>query len=242
MSIEVLTDPDDLAVTYHDLLLPAFIPEELGSLQGLIDGVTHGDAIVTVVRDGAEITGAAVGEWFPTSRVMLLAYLAVAPNARSGGVGSRLLRETLALWEERYSPVLVIAEVEHPGFHGSDPGRGDPAARLRFYDRFGAKLIDMPYFQPALRPGSKRVTGLLLLLLAARRGVIDASGTILAGRTPLVEALREYSRDFQLPPVDESPEVIGLTDALFGEAPVRLLPVSAYDRVRFPGITAQPQS
>ena len=44
---------------------------------------------------------------------------------------------------------------------------GDPAARLRFYVNRGSRILDFPYFQPALEPGAERVTGLLLIALHA---------------------------------------------------------------------------
>src|SRR5260370_10645015 len=43
----------------------------------------------------------------------------------------------------------------------------DSAARLRFYRNRGSQILDFSYFQPALEPGTDRVSGLLLIVLHA---------------------------------------------------------------------------
>ena len=43
------------------------------------------------------------------------------------------------------------------------PSVGDPTARLSFYARFGATVLDLPYFQPRLTAKGRRAHGMLLL-------------------------------------------------------------------------------
>jgi hypothetical protein len=166
---------------------------------------------------------------------MLLAYLAVRPGARSKGTGGPLLKETIALWRERFAPRLVVVEVEHPGVHTSDPERGDPVKRLRFYERAGARLLDLPYFQPRLFPGGNRVHGMLLLVLEVDPSLVSPDGARLVDSSSLRGLLDGYSREFRRPPVDDSPELVAFLDAMDAGDGIRILPVAAYQEIASAG-------
>jgi GNAT superfamily N-acetyltransferase len=120
-----------------------------------------------VVLDRNDPIAVMLGEWFQDRRVLLLTYLAVEPARRDQGLGEYLMSDVLASWY-RGAGALTLAEVEDPRFHSAHPDRGDPEARLRFYERLGADLLPLSYFQPSLRPASPRVPGMLLLRLAGR--------------------------------------------------------------------------
>ena len=107
----------------------------------------------------------AVGSACEPGGVVLLVYLAIAPGGRGGGIGGALLDGAVARWVADLSPGLVLAEVEHPDHHTASPEHGDPAARLRFYARHGARLLAVPYFQPGIGPHGARVPALLLVTL-----------------------------------------------------------------------------
>jgi GNAT superfamily N-acetyltransferase len=173
VQITPVDDPAVLAALYQRLLIPAFPPDELVDLAEIVDGVAAGSTDVLAGWDGATPVAVAVGDRYPGSGVVLLSYLATDPGSRSRGLGRALLDAALARWIERYHPPLVLAEVEDPGHHPVTP-YGDPRARLRFYARASAVALDLPYVQPALRPGAERVRHLLLLALwlapEARRG------------------------------------------------------------------------
>jgi GNAT superfamily N-acetyltransferase len=151
---------------YTQVLAPSFPPDELETAEWLRSGVADGTvlAVAAVDPDGAPV-GAAIGQWSPGTRTLLLVYLAVVPGSRSGGVGGLLLGEVTGTWQERLQPLATFAEVEHPLVNSASVAYGDPAARLRFYARHGARALDIPYFQPSLRPGSERVYGMLLTVL-----------------------------------------------------------------------------
>ncbi|MDD9207197.1 hypothetical protein PU560_12080, partial [Georgenia sp. 10Sc9-8] len=72
--------------------------------------------------------------------------------------------EVLPHWTEGRD-ALVLAEVDDPRNWPASDDAGDPLARLRFYDRHGARLLPLRYFQPSLRKGSPRVDGMFLLRL-----------------------------------------------------------------------------
>jgi GNAT superfamily N-acetyltransferase len=190
-----------------------------------------GDATLVVVALGAgdEVVGGMVGEWYPKSEVLLLAYLAVRPDIRGRGVGTLLLNHATEHWYAKRDPALSLAEVEHPGFHEVS-GHGDPEARLRLYERVGALVLDMPYFQPQIRPGAGRVYDMMLIALGWRSSVYrtSADGDTIHGR--VVRAfLDEYFEVCEGPGLLETDAEYGLLRS-FTERPegIRLLPLHRY--------------
>ncbi|MEE2031950.1 GNAT family N-acetyltransferase [Rhodococcus chondri] len=160
--------PAQLGEFYDAVLAPSFPLSELAPraelLAGLHDPAGAMRAALAVAATG-EIIGGAVGEWFPDCRVLLVTYLATRPGQRGGGVGREVLRAVMAQWRRSIAPLLVVGEVEDPRHH-RDNGFGDPVRRLRFYASEGAEVIDVPYFQPALRSDGDRVRNLLLMTFA----------------------------------------------------------------------------
>ncbi|AEI13354.1 hypothetical protein Celgi_2861 [Cellulomonas gilvus ATCC 13127] len=193
--VRATTSADDLARVYADVLRPSFPDDELADLAVLQHQLTAGHLHVVVAEEAGALRGAALGEWFPEQGVLLLAHLAVAPGGRGGGVGGALLDGAVAAWRAELDPWLVVAEVEDPAVHPGSPAHGDPTARLRFYQRRGARVLPVPYVQPALRPGGARVPGLLLLALAVREdrlAGVEPDGTWLIPTPPLDDFLRAY--------------------------------------------------
>jgi GNAT superfamily N-acetyltransferase len=162
---------------YRSVLLPNFRPDELVTEDELISSLRSGSCRITIAQDaGGAVIGGIVGDWFPDSRVQLLSYIAVHPGVRGQGVGTSLLNTAIAGWVADLAPLLVIGEVEDPRhYHGTE--FGDPVARVRLYERFGARSLPVSYSQPALRSGSARVPHLLLMVFAA-----DPAARIAAGR------------------------------------------------------------
>lgn len=155
---------------YHQILKPSFPPSELVGIDELQEIAARDSGSVWLAEDtDGIILGGAVGEWDESVRVMLLGYLAVRPGDRGGGIGGPLYLASLQSWRQRFKPCLVLAEIEDPAaqIRSSSEDYGDAAARLRFYINRGARILDFPYFQPALEPGAARVTGLLLVVLHA---------------------------------------------------------------------------
>jgi GNAT superfamily N-acetyltransferase len=163
-----LTRPGGLlGAVYRRLLAPAFPPAELvdaAALEAALAG-GHGSLLALLDPEGVPVA-AAFGRWSADSRVVLLWYLAVDPGIRGHGLGGRVLQEAVGAWRGRYDPCLVLAEVEDPG-GPAHPVHGDPRRRLAFYERAGARVLDLPYFQPGIGGPARRVPGMLLLLLHA---------------------------------------------------------------------------
>lgn len=176
-----LVDPADLTQLHEQVLAPSFPPAELIDLDELIAGCASGELRALGVRRDGQVVAGAVGSSCAPGGVVLLVYLAIAPGGRGGGIGGALLDGAVARWVAEFSPAYVLAEVEHPDHHTASPEHGDPAARLRFYARHGARVLAVPYFQPGIGPEGSRVPALLLVTLYADESV-HAAESVREGR------------------------------------------------------------
>ena len=167
-SYEVRGSGSVIEAFYRQILVPSFPPAELVSLDEVQEIADREDASIWLAEDDeGTILGGAIAEWDASVRVLLLSYLAVRPVVRGSGVGGPLYLAALESWRQRFRPCLILAEVEDPAAYAGSEDYGDPAARLRFYLHRGSRILDFPYFQPALEPGAERVSGLLLIVLHA---------------------------------------------------------------------------
>jgi hypothetical protein len=210
---------------FHALMQTAFTPAELmpyGDLRAARQSPTTNG---TLVLAGEEPVAGIVTEAYQDGRILLVAYLVVAVPARNAGLGSRLLG-SVAPRDAGPDAPLVLAEVEDPRFHPPSD-RGDPVARLRFYDRAGARLLPLPYSQPSLRAGSARVDGMLLIAIGARGPDVD--GRLVAAFIEEYYAASEGRRTVQ-----EDPALAALHSTALGDERGRLAlhPVFALEAAR----------
>lgn len=152
---------------YEDILVPSFPKSELNDFDFIREAMEAGtDRVWVALDEEGTVIGGAIGEWAEEQRIMLLAWFAVRPGQRGGGIGGPLLDHVVAAWREQFSPCLILAEIEDPEYHGATKDDyGDPWSRLRFYQRHGTRVLDLPFFQPALDSESPRVFGLFLAAL-----------------------------------------------------------------------------
>jgi GNAT superfamily N-acetyltransferase len=136
---------------------------ELGSIQSLVDREA-GDCWLSLDAQG-EVLGGLVSEWDPDPGVVLVSWIAARPGGRGKGVGGPLLDAALASWKDRFDPCVILTEIEDPAHHAADEVHGDPVARLAFYRKHGARILDLPYFQAALGAGNNRIDHLFLMVL-----------------------------------------------------------------------------
>jgi GNAT superfamily N-acetyltransferase len=181
-----------LEQVYRGVLLPAFPPEEIESEESVAETLDAGlGSLLVAVDDKGKPAGAAFGRWSEASRVQLLTYLAVDPATRGHGLGGRLLHEAMDVWRARYDPCLILAEVESPVAPAVHEAYGDPRRRLAFYESAGAKILDLPYFQPGIGSPARRVRGMLLLVLHADASFTQGRSDRLSGR-PLRTFMEAY--------------------------------------------------
>jgi hypothetical protein len=155
--MNVIADPDAdlIATAYREILLPSFPADELVELDELFDPNT----VVRIAMVGDLVSGVFVYDLFDGGRTALCSYVAVRPKMAGNRIGHAILAR---LMREVGPYDLVLGEVEIPG-------AASPTARQRvmFFQRFGLSALDVPYFQPAIRPGRPRISPMLLVLVHA---------------------------------------------------------------------------
>lgn len=209
---------------YRDVFEPSFHPDELcglETLRALLD-MERGDCWVTLGADG-QVLGGLLGEWDPEPGVMLLSWIATRPGRRGTGVGAPMLEAALASWKAKFDPCVILSEVEDPAHHPADDAHGDPTARLAFYARRGARVLDLPYFQAALGPGQSRVDDLFLLLLHAHPKFAGLEPDTLDGA--VMRAYIELYQKVCEGAIGTDPQAMALWEAIDRPGGIKVLPM-----------------
>lgn len=169
MQIVKVVDGADVTLLHRQVIAPHFPVSERGPAAALVAGVLSGRQEVFGVQVRGVWAACAVIERFTTPGIVLLDWLAVVPELRSGGWGRALVRHVVR--EAAASGAgLVIAEIEDPGGPAQSEAWGDPARRARFYAGLGAKAILVPHDQPPLAEGQPSVPLLLIALTSTPLG------------------------------------------------------------------------
>ncbi len=228
IDLDVATDdPALVARTFELVLRPSFTSEELRGLEPVGPGPLR-VRTVAVDADGAPVAPA-VTELEPDG-VSLLGYLAVSPAARGLGAGGRLVAHLRDSRRAGRYP-LVVAEVHDPRGHpeGDDE---HPEARLRFYRRAGAEVLDVPWVQPALAGGA-RVPHMLLLVL--HRESSGGGGPSVEGVATVPSApLHAWALDYFVGSEGDEPrdpQGVALLTRLGASDRIRVLPLDAWPQV-----------
>lgn len=233
MSLTVrVAAPEERRVAFDTVLAPSFVLDELEPFADFEAKLDEGTTTLLVgVDDSDDIVAAAVFVNIRAASAVVLRQMATREDLRGTGLGTELYHAFLQTLEETEQPSLVLAEVQHPDHHEAHPRHGDPLSRLRFYDRFDALIIDVPYYQPALTEGLKPVYGLLLLALYVRPDLINPARTYLDPPENLLFALRSLLY------ADGDPDDAAAAKLLAAASRnrVRLLPTSEYAQVT-PGL------
>jgi GNAT superfamily N-acetyltransferase len=131
---------------------------------------------VARARASKRVVAGIAYERYPQSGCGLVTYLVVAPHARRGGLGRRLLDDAVAALHARGAPV-VFGEVNDP--RRADGAKHEPPdvawRRLDMFARWGARVVDARYVQPALAPELARDRGLALIAFASRGVALPAA-------------------------------------------------------------------
>ena len=196
--IQVRNMPTEVSVSliddaYSEILEPSFGPDELDTLDTLLDGLAKSEVWGLCAVDGEMPVGCVLGYPFPQSNVLLIGYLTIKPGLRGGGIGAKLMDEAQQRWFGKDGLTLVVAEVEDPRRHPA-VGDVDPKRRAQFYARRGAQVVVGPYFQPRLEgAGKKRVYDLFLTILGGNAEAITGENSVRAEQ--LTNFILEYFRD-----------------------------------------------
>lgn len=214
--------PNHLGEVYDRILKRSFPPQELVDRESFLNFVTWGEVLVE--RDGDVIKAAAVGDYSSDTELLLLEYLAVLPEHRGKGSGSKLFKAAFELWRGLMHPGAILAEIERPDGHSPSPDYGDPNRRLKFYHKLGMKALALPYYQPALSPELPAVPDLLLAVLVEDETWVDGNQFIEGAR--LAALLNGRNPD---PTAAELPAWSALLAAC--EGPIEMIDLVDYLRV-----------
>lgn len=223
IAIEAASDPEILREVHRTLLTPSFRPGELLTEIDFLAQFPH-EAEALLARDEeGRMLGAAVSE--QGGSVVLLQYLAAAPAVRGRSIGSLLLRAVLDRWVADPAVNVVLAELDRPDAHAPHPLHGDPSARLRFYERFDALALELPYFQPSIAAGAEREHGMLL-------AAFDLDGS-LRERGRLSSAQSAAVRDYLLQALQgaRDPEAMRLLDAAEAPGGIGVRSLACYEQI-----------
>lgn len=223
--IRTVTDAVTLGRLYTEILEPSFPPSELVTRDDFVEGGTSGSFDVLAAQDDDGYLGVIVGERFGNG--YLVDWLAVNGARRGGGTGSALITAGVARWIAEPGIDLVLAEIERPDLFEPHPRYGDPARRLAFYDRLGAAVLDLPYYQPPISEGLPRVRNLLLIVLAARDDT-PPPRTLGLDETAAVRTMLHTAMGPLQEGDAETAQVYAAVDSPSG---VRLLPLADYPLV-----------
>lgn len=180
---------------YEELLFPSFPADELADRDYFVQSWRRGAIHVTALADDVgNPVSVAIGWQEGVSGVVLLEWLAVRPDARGSGAGGAVLRRALDTWDASLAPPLIVGEVEHPSFVSACPAHGNPAKRVHFYEKAGARALDVPYFQPPIREGGARVP-LMLVAFRVDGGAPDTTVPAVPLRSWLEHRLVDEPRD-----------------------------------------------
>ncbi len=119
---------------------------------------------IRLALDGDRIAGGISYELYPRSGCGLVTYNVVAPEARRGGLGRQLLEGAVGELYAAGAPA-VFGEVDDPRLRSGEDAEA-AWARIERNQRWGARVLEARYVQPALGPGLPRDRGLVLIVLA----------------------------------------------------------------------------
>lgn len=215
------TDPAELRAAHRMLMVPSFRESELMPEDDFIAQFADRAEAVLARDDSGELVGLAVIEHFRDAA--LLQYLVASPRSRGKGIGAGLLSAVIDGWSPAVS--VVLSEFDRPDVQPAHPVQGDPAARLRFYARFGALALDLPYFQPPVSAQTGREHGMLLAVFDVE-GTIAARGRLSAAQRTAVGAYLDEILDGA-----DDPDAMRLRDAAAADRGIRALPLDEYAEI-----------
>jgi GNAT superfamily N-acetyltransferase len=155
----IVPDRDQLARFHAGIYLDAFSAQREPLENWLASDGYEFDA--RLVLDGDETIAGVTYEAYPKSRCGLVTYMVVAPHARGRGLGRQLFTYAANDLYARGARA-VFGEVNR-----------DTSERIERFVRWGARVLDYAYVQPALGPGLTRDAGLCLIVLPPAPAVDD---------------------------------------------------------------------
>lgn len=163
----------------------------------------HSILLIHTNTDESEVTGGLIVDWYKNSKSIHLIYLIISVKYREKGIAKELINNGVP-WIKNWIRSEKGIEISNVFFESNIPWKTnkgndnfDAEQRLRIFSKMGAKLIDIPYVQPALDKKKKVVENLFLLSFTQFNKAKDhiPGGEILAFLGDLYQSL--LVNDFQ---------------------------------------------
>lgn len=217
---------------YREVLQPSFQPDEMYPWEVFAEGLRPGRVPAMRVAVAVDGEGSPVGgltaELFPSSGVLLLGYVAVQPEWRGRGIGSLLLTTAGPRWYDDPSVVLALGEVHDPRHTWPIAGE-ESLARIRFFKRAGARVLDVGFMQPSLGIGMNRVPNFLLVVVTVKDVALVATDPPAVDARVVDTFVREYfdhCEGFHGGTAD--PELAGMLADVTRSPGIALVPLDRY--------------
>lgn len=220
IKIRATSDPALMRTAHRRLLVGSFRDGELMGEDDFVAQFAAGVTAFLAVDHQERMLGLAVCERIGAA--LLLQYLVASPSARGHGVGTALLRGVTDGARKREGLTVLLAEFDRPDVQSSHPLHGDPERRLRFYARYGALALELPYFQPPVAEGASREHGMLLGVFDSD-GAMSARGRLTPAQSDAVLAYIEASLDGAV-----DPDAQRLREAADDSLGIRVRPLAEY--------------
>lgn len=186
--------------------------------------------ILLLENESGAIAGGIVADYFDRSNVGVIEFVVVDDSLRGQGLGRVLIEAISDRFREDcervgYSSLNgICGEVNDPYRKCDVPDHLDGFARMRMWHRFGFRLLDFPYIQPALGEGQSAVLGLGLMFRPEK--------TELSRKVP-AELVEHIVADYQIwamriPEPDAEPDFQRMQGWLKKRSQVELLDMGAY--------------
>ena len=130
-----ILDEVQTGILYNEQMTRDFPPCELKSLNAIVNMMRRGEYdVLSASKDGVPVAYALL--YRPKGEtVVLLDYLAVAPQYRAKGIGTELVRKLREYYAAEAEALLI--ECERPK---AAPDEAEARRRIRFYQRAGAEM------------------------------------------------------------------------------------------------------
>lgn len=185
--------------------------------------------IVALDKDGVPV-GGSISDYLVKPNAGVIEFLFVDPLRRVGGLGRRLLEETerhlhtSAIRSTGRCADWVLGEMDDPYLYRGTARDFDPVVRAWIWHRWGYRMLDFPYTQPALSPTQEPVSHLLLMAKTVTQRFSD---TVPSNDVACV--LHEYFHwAMRIPRPDTDPVYAAIDVHLRRHDPVRLVPLDHY--------------
>lgn len=149
---------------YRQILAPAFPDTNQAEtldkfLAGMNGEIKNFDVVVNLIGqnlrdvDRAELAGISVAYYYPEHNVGNLAYNAIDPNIRQGGLGKAMVQCRIESLKEKAAERgrtlrAVFLEVNNPERAPKELDSMDANKRVAIFEKWGARKVGIDYVQP----------------------------------------------------------------------------------------------